>query len=52
MSVQYEDELEQALNEIVRHHKDFARISLLCELHRKNLLMPDTALQEIRNIVG
>lgn len=39
-------------NEIVRHHRDFERISRIAETWADGLIPSDKALNAIRNIVG
>lgn len=57
METTAELELKEAKLEIARHHKDFEKISELCEAGLKNVFnkglpTPVDALKEIRNVVG
>lgn len=45
-------EVVELRNEVVRHHRDFAAISEVCERARRGEVAPTDALQTIRNIVG
>ncbi len=47
-----EDPIQEMVNELSRHHRDFGRIQVICELWRKGSVTPTKALRQIQNIVG
>jgi len=47
-----EDPIQEMVNELSRHHRDFARISQICDNWRNAGLKGDDAMILIQNIVG
>jgi hypothetical protein len=47
-----QEELQELRNELVRHHRDFDRISRIMTLVREGKLTAEQACKLVQNIVG